>query len=127
MDIMVSEALEPAIQDVSIINGTYDKGTARSTNRDYFKCVYNSFSEEYVQYFHPGFNHKEIRDRFENWWWSCIEPADKRLHKTRTTYSFPKSIGEALDRASNELRVPDIIKVDMNSHFRNIEGVEFKL
>lgn len=120
-DVMVSAALEPKIEEVAVLDAIYKKGKSRNSGKSYLRIGYSTFNGTFTQYFHPGSKYDVARERFEDYWWHCLE----HQRGKKSDYGFPNTIAEAVERAPDELRVPTVVRVDFNSKHNEVVGVDF--
>lgn len=120
-DVMVEGEMEPKIEELGVLSVTFKKGKSRASRNEYFRVSYTTFNGTFAQYFHPGSRHAVPRERFEKWWWWCLPNKKGKAEN----YDYPTTIHDAVERASEELRVPTIIRVDFHTTLNDVIGVDF--
>ena len=119
-EVMVEGALEPNIEEFPVLDVIYKKGKSRK-GVSYFRMSYVTFNGTFSKYLHPGSEFPVSRERFENWWWHSATNEAKRIGDRIT----PLSIEDAVRTSPEHLRVPKLVRVDTNTRYNDVVGVEF--
>jgi hypothetical protein len=105
---------EPQIEEFEVLGIRYKPETSKAGNR-YFQVTYSVGTARFrepVFFDHPN---RFLVQRAQRWW----------LYR-KGSLPAPQDADEAAERAPNELRVPDIIRVDISNKYPEIVGAEFK-
>ena len=120
-DVMVGRSLEPKIEKFPVLDVIYKRGKSRQSGNSYFRISYTTFNGTFTKYLHPGSQWDAAREKFERWWWLCLEEKKGKP----SLYDYPNDIEEAVNRAPDELLVPSTIEVDLNTKYNDILSAQF--
>lgn len=112
-DIMRGAKDVPRIEEFAVLGIRY-KPILSKKNNYYLKITYYTGTSAFHECLFFDSGNAYMQKRVNNWW-------------TYRGGSLPCPCGtdEAAERAGNELRTPDIIRVDLNSPYKEVVGCEF--
>lgn len=113
-EIMASgKPLEPDVREYNVLGIRY-KGKISKQNNYYLQVSYFIGTATFKQNIMFEIDNDFMRRKCAAWW----------LHHGGSK-PIPDSTEEAIDRAGNELNIPSIIRVDINSKYKEVVGTDF--
>jgi hypothetical protein len=103
----------PRVEDFTVLGIRY-KPILSKTNRYYLRVTYFAGTMSFHENLFFDSENAFVKKNLKTWW----------------TYRggnlpIPEGTDEAAERAANELKVPSVIRVDLNSKYKEVVGADF--
>lgn len=113
-EILKNVKKEPQIEEFHIRSIRYKAKVGKSGN-PYLEVTYGVLTERFREFLFVENDNQWVRNQFGKWWFYRGGESP-----------VPSTTQEALDRAHTELKIPTLIRVDVNQKWPKVVGCEFE-